>query len=173
MNRTDLTSALAERTGLSDAAARRVIDVLFGVTDGIIGSALRTDGAVSFGAFGKMMIRNRGPRTGRNPQTGEAIRVEASVSAVFRAGAALKQRLEHGPDDEPDGFSFRAPSSGFREPTRPRELIGREPVGPREPIGRELEDPARSFGVHGSGRGGRKHKEEPTVELERDETERP
>ena len=151
MNRTDLARALAEKTGLSNAAAQRVVDALFGVGDGIILSALQTEGAVSFGAFGKMTIRNRGARTGRNPQTGRALRIEASMSAVFRAGAALKQRLEHGPDDDADGFGFRAPSPASGG-GRWRDADVSDGAEAAEAV---EDEPARSGDVHGSGGGGR------------------
>jgi nucleoid DNA-binding protein len=54
---------------------------------------LRRGRPVQISGFGRFEARKRKARTGRNPQTGRAISIKASVAPVFRAGLTLKQSL--------------------------------------------------------------------------------
>ncbi len=65
-------------------AERAVNAVLNSITEGI-----KKDGSVQLIGFGTFNIKQRGPRKGRNPQTGEPIKIKASKSVGFRAGSAL------------------------------------------------------------------------------------
>src|SRR4051794_14340135 len=89
MNQTELIAAVAERAGLTRADAGKAVEALVGtITDAIKqGEEVRITG---FGTFG---ISERGERQGRNPQTGEAIRITASRTAKFTAGKAVKDAL--------------------------------------------------------------------------------
>jgi len=89
MNQTELISAVAERAGLTKTDAGKAVEALVGtITDAIKqGEEVRITG---FGTFG---ISERGERQGRNPQTGEAIRITASRTAKFTAGKAVKDAL--------------------------------------------------------------------------------
>lgn len=92
MNKTELANAVAQQTGLNQAAARKVIDALFG-TDGIIADALRRGEQVTISGFGSFAVKERAARTGRNPRTGEAVEIGPSRTPRFRAGAPLKNAL--------------------------------------------------------------------------------
>ena len=89
MNKSDLVSRLTARL---DGDRRTATAAVNGVLEEIEQSLARGE-RVSLTGFGTFDRRERGPRTGRNPATGEAIRIGASVAPVFRAGAGLRQVL--------------------------------------------------------------------------------
>ena len=59
-----------------------------------IGSALEKGDDVTLIGFGTFSVRERAARTGRNPQTGKPLKIPASKSASFKAGKALKERVQ-------------------------------------------------------------------------------
>lgn len=93
MNKSDLADALAEAMGHSKADSTRVVDALFNPDDGIIAEELGRGGKVQIMGFGAFEIRERKSREGRNPQTGESIKVPASRAPAFKAGKGLKEAL--------------------------------------------------------------------------------
>lgn len=93
MNKTDLIDSLSHRAGISKAEAQRCVDALFDAPEGIISRALQRHDKVQITGFGTFEIRRRGARAGRNPRTGEPIRIGASTTATFRAGKGLKDSL--------------------------------------------------------------------------------
>jgi DNA-binding protein HU-beta len=93
MNKSDLVQSLAARIGLNRNDALQAIEALFSPSDGVITEALRTGQKVQITGFGTFETRHRKPRTGRNPRTGEEIRIESTVSASFRPGKALKDAV--------------------------------------------------------------------------------
>ena len=86
MNRKDLIDALSDKTGSSKAEADRTIGALID----IITAALKKGDNVALVGFGTFEVRKRAARTGRNPATGEALKIKASKAPAFKAGAALK-----------------------------------------------------------------------------------
>ena len=93
MNKTELTDALAASTEMTKADAQRAIDALFDTNGGVIAKALRKNQKVQITGFGTFESRQRKARTGRNPRTGEKIRIPASRAVSFRAGKGLKDAL--------------------------------------------------------------------------------
>ncbi len=93
MNKTELTDALAQSTEMTKADAQRAIDALFDTNGGVIANALRSNQKVQITGFGTFESRQRKARTGRNPRTGEKIRIPASRAVSFRAGKGLKDAL--------------------------------------------------------------------------------
>ena len=93
MNKSELVQQLAARSALSKAQAQRVVEALFGVTDGLISQALRNGEKVQITGFGSFETRHRAARTGRNPRTGKEISIAASTSPAFRGGKGLKDSL--------------------------------------------------------------------------------
>lgn len=89
MNKTELVAAMAEKTGLSkkdaESALKAFIDT---VTD-----ELKADGKVQLVGFGTFEVAERPAREGRNPRTGETMKIAASKSPKFKAGKALKDSL--------------------------------------------------------------------------------
>jgi nucleoid DNA-binding protein len=86
MNKAELIDALASNCDLSKAAAGRAID---GLTE-IITEALTKGDTVSLIGFGAFSVGARAARTGRNPKTGAALKIAASKTPKFSAGAKLK-----------------------------------------------------------------------------------
>ncbi|SFV57931.1 DNA-binding protein HU-beta [hydrothermal vent metagenome] len=89
MNKSDLVSAIAEGSDISKAAAGRALDTM---TSAITNSLTKGDNVVITG-FGSFLVRDRSARTGRNPQTGEAIQIKASKVPAFKAGKLLKEAV--------------------------------------------------------------------------------
>ena len=86
MNRKELISALAGKTGGSKADADRNLSALIE----IISSTLETGGKITLAGFGIFEVRERTARNGRNPRTGQTLKIQAARIPAFRAGAALK-----------------------------------------------------------------------------------
>ena len=86
MNKNELIEGISAKTGLSKADAG---SGLVALTD-IISETLQKGEAVSLIGFGTFEVRERSARTGRNPQTGKEIKIEAAKTPAFKAGAALK-----------------------------------------------------------------------------------
>ncbi|ABA58244.1 Histone-like DNA-binding protein [Nitrosococcus oceani ATCC 19707] len=89
MNKSELIESVADAGNLTKAAAARAVDsVIEAVTD-----ALRRGDQVTIVGFGTFSVRDRAARTGRNPQTGEEIKIKASKMPSFKAGKALKDAV--------------------------------------------------------------------------------
>ena len=89
MNKAELTDAVASSSDLTKADAARAIDATINATSG----ALASGDNVALVGFGTFSVRHRAARQGRNPQTGATIQINASKSAGFKAGKALKDKL--------------------------------------------------------------------------------
>jgi DNA-binding protein HU-beta len=86
MNKAELVDAIAAATDASKADAQRNLDA---VIDAISG-ALKKGDSVQLTGFGTFEVRDRSARTGRNPQTGEEIKIKATKAPAFKAGKGLK-----------------------------------------------------------------------------------
>ena len=89
MNKNDLITSVAESSGLSKADAGRAVDGVFNS----IASAMASGDDVRIVGFGSFVVANRAASTGRNPRTGEEIKIPASKQPKFRAGAPLKSAV--------------------------------------------------------------------------------
>lgn len=89
MNRSDLTTAIAESTGLSASQAQSALDA---VIETVI-SAVAAGDRISLPGFGTFEARERSARTGRNPQTGATIEIAAGRGPVFKPGTQFKERV--------------------------------------------------------------------------------
>lgn len=89
MNKTELIAAVAENAALSKKDAEKAVSA---VVDAIKG-ALADGDKVQLVGFGTFEVRERGARTGKNPRTGEAIKIAASKVPAFKAGKALKDAV--------------------------------------------------------------------------------
>ena len=89
MNKADLIEAVAQDLELSKAAAERSVNTILET----IKKGVRKDKLVQLIGFGTFAIRQRKARTGRNPQTGEEIKIKASKSVAFKAGKSFKSTL--------------------------------------------------------------------------------
>ncbi|MBT5430567.1 MAG: HU family DNA-binding protein [Rhodospirillaceae bacterium] len=89
MNKNDLITAVAEKSGLSKADSGKAVD---GVFDAISGT-LKSKGEVRIVGFGTFSTAERKATTGRNPRTGEALQIAASTQPKFKAGKGLKDAV--------------------------------------------------------------------------------
>jgi DNA-binding protein HU-beta len=89
MNKNDLVERLAEEHELTKSFARELVDSVFGM----ITTAAREGEEVSLFGFGRFKIAERAARKGRNPRTGEAVRIAASKNLKFTAARSLKTSL--------------------------------------------------------------------------------
>lgn len=89
MNKAELIDAVANATGANRSAASDAVDAVLSS----IQKSLVSGDKVTLPGFGTFEVRSRAARTGRNPQTGETIQVQASKAPAFKAGAALKNAV--------------------------------------------------------------------------------
>lgn len=89
MNKTELIAAIAEATELSKKDSEKALKAF---TD-IVEKELKAGNKVQLVGFGTFEVSERAAREGRNPQTGETMKIEASKSPKFKAGKALKDAI--------------------------------------------------------------------------------
>lgn len=89
MNKAELISAIALRTGSSKKAAEESLNAFVDVTS----TALKKGDKVTLIGFGTFEVRKRAARKGRNPQTGAEMKIPASKAPAFKAGKALKDKV--------------------------------------------------------------------------------
>jgi len=89
VNRTELCARIAARSSLSRADAATAVEAVVST----IADALESGETVNITGFGKFTTSHRAPRRGRNPRTGEAVAVPARTVPTFKAGKALRDRL--------------------------------------------------------------------------------
>lgn len=89
MNKADLISAVAQHSGLTKKDSEAALDALVSVVE----ETLSKDEKVVLVGFGTFEVKQRAARKGRNPQTKEEITIPASKAPVFKAGKALKDKV--------------------------------------------------------------------------------
>lgn len=88
MNKTDLVNAVAEK-GFTKKDADKAVAAVFEAITG----ALKAGDKVQLVGFGTFEVRARAAKEGRNPRTGEKIKIAASKLPSFKAGQALKDAV--------------------------------------------------------------------------------
>jgi DNA-binding protein HU-beta len=88
-NKSDLIEAIAKSADISKAAAGRALDA----TIESIKKSLKKGELVSLVGFGTFYVGKRAARSGRNPRTGETIKIKAAKVPKFRAGKGLKDAV--------------------------------------------------------------------------------
>ena len=86
MNKAELVAAMAEQAGLSKKDAEAALKAF---TD-VVSDELKNGGKVPLVGFGTFEVSERAAREGRNPQSGEVMKIAASKAPKFKAGKALK-----------------------------------------------------------------------------------
>ena len=89
MNKTELIDEIAKAADISKASASRALEA---VIDSVT-ATLKQEGTVTLAGFGTFAVSARAARTGRNPRTGEAIKIKKAKVPKFRPGKALKDAL--------------------------------------------------------------------------------
>lgn len=89
MNKTELIDHIAKTADLSKAASGRALDAIIGA----VKTTLKKNGTVTLVGFGTFSVGKRAARTGRNPRTGEAIKIKSAKVPKFKPGKALKDAV--------------------------------------------------------------------------------
>lgn len=92
MSRADFIENVAKRNKVTKAEAKRMVDAVFGeIESGLKAAKKGENGRYAIGGFGVFSVSKRGARMGRNPRTGEQIKIKASKVLKFRPAANLKK----------------------------------------------------------------------------------
>ena len=91
MKKVELVEAVATATGLTKTDAAKAIDA----TLDVIKEALAKGDKVPLVGFGTFALSERAAREGRNPRTGETVKIEARKAVTFKAGSALKDAVNN------------------------------------------------------------------------------
>ncbi len=89
MNKQDLVESVAKELGTSAKQAEGAVNAVINS----IQKGLKKDKKVQLIGFGSFEVRTRKARKGRNPQTGEAIKIKASKTVAFKAGRKIKDSI--------------------------------------------------------------------------------
>lgn len=89
MSKQELVEKMAEKAGLTKADASRALDAFVAS----ITEALKAGDKVSLVGFGTFGTSERAAREGRNPRTGETVKIEARTAVTFKAGSKLKDAI--------------------------------------------------------------------------------
>ena len=89
MNKTELVAAMAEKAELSKKDAEAAVNAFTKVVE----EELKNGGKIQLVGFGTFEVSERAAREGRNPQSGEVMKIAASKAPKFKAGKALKDAV--------------------------------------------------------------------------------
>jgi len=90
MTKSDIVKAVAEKTGMKKKIAEAAINAFLQV----VTEALKNEERVEIRGFGTFLMKERSPRTARNPKTGKKVKVPAKLVPAFRPGKDLKNATE-------------------------------------------------------------------------------
>lgn len=93
MNKTELVAEIAAKSELSKKDAEKALKAFTEV----VAEQLKKGEKIQLVGFGTFEVSKRAARTGKNPQTGEAIKIPASKSPKFKPGKALKEAVNAKP----------------------------------------------------------------------------
>ncbi len=91
MNKSELIDAISAESGLSKVDTKKAVDSFINVTS----AALKTGDKLALVGFGSFSVSKREARTGRNPQTGKEIQIEAKNVIKFKAGSELTENVNN------------------------------------------------------------------------------
>ncbi|MFF2596969.1 HU family DNA-binding protein [Priestia megaterium] len=90
MKKAELIDAVATKSELTKQDTKKAVDALFET----ISNTLANEEKIQLIGFGTFEVRERAARTGRNPQTGEEMKIPASKVPAFKPGKELKEALK-------------------------------------------------------------------------------
>ena len=108
MNKSELVEAIAGGAGVSKTDAEGVLNTFFET----VKSSTKSGDTVAWPGFGKFSTSARPARTGRNPQTGAAVKIKASTAMKFSSSSVLKEFLNT------KGTAKKAPAKNASAPAR-------------------------------------------------------
>ncbi len=89
MNKTELIAAIAEKAEISKKDSEKALKAFIDV----VAEQLKNDDKVQLVGFGTFEVSKRAAREGRNPQTGQTMKIDACKAPKFKAGKALKDAI--------------------------------------------------------------------------------
>ena len=90
MNKSELVTLVAEKTGFSKKDTEKTIDTMFTA----IADVMAAGGKMQISGFGTFETKERAARTGHNPRTGEESAIAAATMPVFKPGKVLKDKVD-------------------------------------------------------------------------------
>jgi DNA-binding protein HU-beta len=90
MTKAELVAVMADGAGISKAAAAKALDTYIKT----VATELKKNGKLGLVGFGTFSVTKRKARTGRNPQTGDKIKIKAKKVVKFRPGKALTDKVK-------------------------------------------------------------------------------
>ncbi|MFS1538091.1 MAG: HU family DNA-binding protein [Candidatus Phlomobacter fragariae] len=90
MNKTELINKIAEKSGLTKKNSEKAVNALIKT----VTEALKSGNDVQLVGFGSFQVKQRAARQGRNPQTGETLKIAAANVPSFKAGQNLKEAIK-------------------------------------------------------------------------------
>src|SRR5215467_8287647 len=122
MTKAELVEEVARAAELNKRDAEVIVETVF---DSIVGS-LQNGEKVELRGFGSFRTRERGPRRGRNPKTGEPVDVPAKRVPYFKPGKELKEYFTEAPDSDesPGGSEDASPQAPSAFGTTPGGFAG-------------------------------------------------
>lgn len=144
VNREMLCDEIAQMTGIAKTDVNQVVGALIYDTQLHVKKGDRV-GLVGFGTFERQL---RGPRTARNPRTGEPVKVKATKAPRFRPGATFKQivagaKLERPSSLKPPARTAKTTGSGKATAARAGGTRARAGATPRASAGRRASSTGR------------------------------
>ena len=97
MTKADIVEALYEKVGFSKKEAADLVELVFDT----IKNTLAQDQKIKISGFGNFVAREKEPRIGRNPQTGESIEISARRVLTFRPSQVLRAEVNSALADKP------------------------------------------------------------------------
>jgi len=90
MTKKEIVTKISDRMDLKQVKAKKIIQMVF---DGIVESLSRGE-TVELRNFGVFKVKSRKPRIGRNPKTGESVKISGKKVVVFKAGLVMKEKVK-------------------------------------------------------------------------------
>lgn len=92
ITKAELSQRMSDTLGLNKRESKEIVEEFFGQ----IGEVLQTGENVKLSGFGNFELRDKTPRPGRNPRTGEDVPITARRVVTFKPGQKLRAVIEHG-----------------------------------------------------------------------------
>jgi len=89
LTRKELAQAINEKLGISQRSASELVDLVFST----LKQTLLDEQSVKLVQFGTFTVRNKAPRMGRNPRTGETMEIAERSMVSFKASKSLRQKI--------------------------------------------------------------------------------
>lgn len=116
MNKAQFIDQVAEKAGMSRAAAARAVEAVFDTASGAVSQAVHSLGELSIPGFGKFTKKTRAARQGRNPRTGAVIDIPERSTISFTAGKNFREGTASGRRKPAEAAAAPAAKTGSSTP---------------------------------------------------------